>query len=77
MDLEEIEKRIREAHPQCEVVAVNLGGRSDCVEIRITEKSMDESFQKMMKIKKHQALVSLFSEELGAGDIHAMEVRFL
>ena len=73
MTTEEMENRLREAYPESTVAVVDLTGGGSNFEIRISE----PSFENLPRVKQHQAVMKVFSDELASGEVHALAIKTL
>lgn len=73
MTQEQMQQRISEAYPDADLVVMDLTGTQDHWEVRISDKSLNE----LPRIKRHKAIMGLFSEELASGEVHALSIRTL
>ena len=74
MEMKEIEKRILEAYPGTSVVGLDPRGSGDYIDVRI---SQNDELKTLNRVKKHQAIMNLFDEELKSGEIHALTIKFI
>lgn len=71
MTSHEMEKRIRQTYPNCDVAVIDLTGTSNHFEVRIHE----ESLKALSRIQQHRTIMGVFKEELGSGEIHALTIK--
>ena len=69
----EMEKRIQEHFPKCQVIVLDLTGTEDHFEVRIHE----PSFEGLPRIQQHKKIMGLFSNELQSGEVHALAIKTL
>ncbi|MCB0390242.1 MAG: BolA/IbaG family iron-sulfur metabolism protein [Bdellovibrionales bacterium] len=69
----EMEKRLKQKYPQCQVVVFDLTGTNDHFEIRINE----PSFAEITRIQQHKNIMDVFAEELASGEVHALAIKTL
>ena len=73
MTEEQMHDRIAKAYPNAELAVIDLTGTQDHWEVRIADQSLNE----LPRIKRHKAIMGLFSEELASGEVHALSIRTL
>lgn len=73
MTTEQMEARIRQAYPDCDVAVIDTNGNEDHYDIRIATAALKD----LTRIKQHQAVMSLFSTELKTGEVHALQIRII
>lgn len=73
MTTEQMEQKIKQSFPHCNVAVIDLTGGQDHFEVRISEKSL----QGLSRIKQHQAVMAIFNEELKTGEVHALAIKTL
>lgn len=73
MNTVEMEKRIQDYFPKCQVVVIDLTGTEDHFEVRIQE----PSFEGLPRIQQHKKIMGLFSKELETGEVHALAIKTL
>lgn len=71
MTQEQMEKRIRDAFPDCDVVVTDLTGTQDHWEVRIATQAL----QGLSRIQKHQKVMGVFDAELKTGEVHALTIK--
>ncbi|MBT4763028.1 MAG: BolA/IbaG family iron-sulfur metabolism protein [Bdellovibrionaceae bacterium] len=71
MTQEYIEDKIQKSFPGSDVVAMDLTGGGDHWEVRVAAKE----FKDMNRIKRHQAIMSVFDVELKSGELHALSIK--
>jgi len=71
MTEEQMESRLKEIYPSCSVAVVDLTGGGSNFEIRISEASLAE----LSRVKRHQAIMAVFKNELDSGEVHALAVK--
>ena len=73
MTTKQMEQKIKEIFPNCNVAVVDLTGGQDHFEVRIAEASLKE----LSRVKQHQAIMDIFQEELKTGEVHALAIKTL
>ena len=73
MTSREMEHRLEEAYPGCQVAVIDLTGGQDHYEVRLSAKELDG----LTRVQQHQAIMKVFDEELRSGEIHALAVKTL
>lgn len=71
MTSEQMEERLRQAYPDCEVAVIDLTGGQDHFEVRIAS----QKFAGLSRIQQHQAVMQVFGEELKSGEVHALAIK--
>ncbi len=71
MTQKQIETKIQEALPHCDVVVMDLTGSGDHWEVRVAS----HQFAGLSRIKQHQLIMDLFSPELKSGELHALAIK--
>ncbi len=74
MDTQEIQKRIETAFEGTKAAALDPRGSGDYFDVRISE---NEALKALSRVKKHQAIMKLFDDELKSGEIHALALKFI
>ena len=73
MTMEEMESRLKQKYPDCDVVVNDLTGSGDHFEVRISS----QAFKGLSRILQHKAVMGVFDKELKSGEVHALSVRTL
>ncbi len=73
MTTEEMECRLKKNYPNSTVAVIDLTGTGDNFEVRISE----PSFSDLSRIQQHKNIMTVFSEELTSGKIHALAIKTL
>jgi len=71
MNERQMENRLKEKFPQCQVAVLDLNGASNHFEVRIKAPELDE----LSRIQKHQSIMAVFKEELASGEVHALAIK--
>ena len=71
MTTAEMEDRLKQKYPLCQVAVLDLTGTSDHFEVRINE----PSFEGLTRIQQHKQVMDVFSEELASGEVHALAIK--
>ena len=71
MTQEQIEIRLRQAFPDGDVAVIDLTGGGDHWEVRIAS----STFTGQPRIRQHQSIMDLFSDELKTGEVHALAIK--
>lgn len=73
MEVKEIEKRVLEAFSNCQVAVFDMTGIGESFEIRLSTPDLSDE----PRVSRHQKVMSLFDNELKAGEIHALTIKYL
>ena len=73
MTVLQMEEKLKEKYPDCDVVVVDLTGTQDHYEVRIAS----EAFNQMNRIQRHRAIMEVFDPELKTGEVHALTIKAL
>lgn len=73
MNIEAMEKRLKEAFPGADVAAIDMTGTQDHWEVRIHHPDL----KSLPRIKQHQRVMAVFADELKTGAVHALSIRVL
>lgn len=73
MTEQQMQQRIIKSYPDADLVVVDLTGTQDHWEVRISDQKLNE----MTRIQRHKAIMSLFSDELATGEVHALSIRMI
>ncbi len=68
---EDIQKRIKENYPMCQVLVKDLTGTENYWQIHIST----PEFKDLQVIEQHRQIKSLFKKELKTGEIHALSLK--
>jgi stress-induced morphogen len=71
MNSQEMEKRLQEAFPGCEVAVIDLTGTSDHFEVRMRA----TQFQGQSRIQQQRSIMQVFAPELASGEVHALTMK--
>ena len=71
MSPEALKARLQTAYPDGTIEVFDLTGTGDHLEVSV-ERS---SFKGLNPIKQHQAVMSVFQEELKTGEVHALSIK--
>lgn len=71
MTPEQMEARIKNAYPDCDVAVIDTTGTKDHFDIRVAARE----FSGLSRIRQHQAIMGLFQAELKSGEVHALEIK--
>ncbi len=71
MKTEDLEQRLLKAYPDAQIAVLDSNGNGDHFEIRISS----EAINRLSRIKRHQAILSLFDSEFKSGELHALTVK--
>lgn len=69
----EMEKRLRKVYPTAHVAVVDLTGGGNHYEVRISSQEMEN----LSRMEQHQAIMSVFDNELKSGEVHALAIKVL
>lgn len=73
MNASEMEERLHQAFPGCDVAVIDTTGDQYHMEVRIAA----PQFTELTRIKQHQAVMAVFHNELKSGSLHALSVKTL
>lgn len=73
MTPDEMEARLRQHYPDCDVVVVDMTGTGDHYEVRIAS----QQFAGLSRLEQHKAVMKVFDQELKSGEVHALSIRTL
>ncbi|MCB0357118.1 MAG: BolA/IbaG family iron-sulfur metabolism protein [Bdellovibrionales bacterium] len=71
MTTTEMEDRLKQSYPDCQVAVIDLTGTSDHFEVRISE----PSFAGLPRIQQHKKVMAIFANELASGEVHALAIK--
>jgi stress-induced morphogen len=71
MKTDQIEARIRQAYPTCDVKVLDTTGTFDHFHVQVAAKE----FAGLPRIRQHQAILDLFRQEFQTGEVHAFEIK--
>ena len=73
MTCQQMEDRIKDRYPNCEVAVIDMTGSQNHFEVRISE----PSFAGQSRIQQHKAIMDVFDIELKSGEVHALSIKTL
>lgn len=73
MTVTDVELRLKKAYPDSEVMVTDLTGTSDHYEVRIAT----AAFRNLNRMEQQRAVMSVFSDELKTGEMHALTIKTL
>ncbi len=73
MDIKEIEKRVLSSFKDSTVAVFDMTGIGQSFEIRLSAPDLKDK----SRVERHQSVMGLFNEELKAGSIHALSIKYL
>ena len=73
MTIEDMENRLKNSLPDCEVAILDLTGGGNHFEVRISS----EQINALSRIEQHRYIMKVFDEELKSGEIHALTIKAL
>lgn len=71
MTAQQMEDRLKTAFPDCDVAVIDSTGTQDHFDVRIAA----SQFRGLSRVRQHQAVMSVFSEELKTGEVHALALQ--
>lgn len=71
MTVEQLELRLQQYFPQCDLMVTDLTGTEDHYEVRIAAKE----FKNLSRIRQHQLVMEAVQSELKTGEVHALSIR--
>ena len=69
----QMEERLNVRFPESQVAVIDLTGTADHFEVRISSPTL----KTLPRLKQHQEVMAVFSDELKSGEVHALSVRIL
>lgn len=69
----EMETRLCQTYPNAQVAVIDLTGSENHYEVRISARELSS----LSRIEQHQAVMSVFNEELKSGEVHALSIKIL
>ena len=69
----QIEQRLRQAFPEAQIAVMDLTGTQDHWEVRISSPEL----KSLSRVKSHQEVMNVFSEELKTGEVHALAIKVI
>jgi stress-induced morphogen len=70
MTIEEMRSRLEQAYPDSEIDVMDLTGTQDHYQVYVCA----EKFKTLSRIGRHQDVMSVFSDELKTGEVHALTI---
>lgn len=71
MNQQAMTDRLKAAYPDASIEVFDLTGGGDHWEVSIAS----SAFQGKTRIQQHQAVMSVFAEELKTGEVHALSIK--
>ena len=71
MDLKNMEERLKARFPDADVKLADMTGGGDHIMLEIST----SEFEGMPRIRQHQAVMTVFDEELKSGKLHALSIQ--
>lgn len=73
MNLEDMEKRLKQAFPDCDLVVSDLTGTGDHIEVRMAAKE----FTGLSRVAQQRKVMDVFDVELKSGELHALALKLM
>ena len=67
----EVESRLKSTYGDADIGVTDLTGEGSNYEVKVAS----ATFEGMTRIKQHQAVMSLFQNELDSGEVHALSIN--
>tara|TARA_B100000749_G_scaffold280887_1_gene279896 strand:- start:138290 stop:138562 length:273 start_codon:yes stop_codon:yes gene_type:complete len=71
MTQDQMEQRLKEAYPDCDLIVNDLTGTEDHWEVRIAS----TQFKEQSRIQRQRSVMDVFAEELKTGEVHALTIK--
>ena len=71
MTQEQIENRLKQAYPDCDLVVNDLTGTQDHWEVRIAS----SKFKDLSRLARQRSVMDVFATELKTGEVHALTIK--
>lgn len=71
MSPENLKQRLQSAYPDAQIEVFDLTGTQNHFEVSIES----SAFKGLNRIKQHQSVMAVFSDELKTGEVHALSIK--
>lgn len=71
MTSDEVKNRLTESYPDGEIQVIDMTGGGSNFQVAITT----SAFEGLNRVKRHQAVMAIFDNELKSGEIHALAIQ--